>query len=212
VQLRKLRKPSGRRSANGRLTTRHAQRVISRRYGLGWGDLQSHLELGPGVREVIETVRKADLDSLQTLVREHPRACNPYWPGRDGPPKPIPLQSIPLFAVCSCARENTRGNTADLAQALLDAGADPNIRNSYPLTSAASFSRPDVTDALLDAGAVIDGVNDDGSPGAHSSTPCNSAPTSPPSWPSMVPVLTCERRPGSGTLMRWGHSSTPTVR
>ena len=109
-------------------------------------------------------MRKADLDGLQTLVREHPRACYPYWPGRDGPPKPIPPQSIPLFAVCSCARENTRGNTADLAQALLDAGAAPNIRNSYPLTSAASLNRPDVTDALLDAGAVIDGVNDDGRP------------------------------------------------
>ena len=149
---------------DGQLTTRQAQRVVSRRYSIGWSDLQSHLELGPGVREVIEAVREADLDSLKTLLREHPRACNPYWPDRDRPPDPIPQQSIPLFAVCSCARQNGKRKTADLAQALIDAGADPDIRDSNPLTTAASFNQPEVTTALLDAGATLDGVKNDGSP------------------------------------------------
>ncbi len=154
---------------DGSPTKRQALRAISSKHGFGWTNLLSYLDLDQGVREVIEAVRLGDLDRLRALLREHPEAANPFWPGRDQPPKPIPNDSIPLFVACYTTgrKADPTGRACKLAQALLEAGADPDIEDSTPLNCAASFNRVDFAEILLDGGAKVDGASDNGGPLAH---------------------------------------------
>jgi len=54
-----------------------------------------------------------------------------------------------------------------MAQALIDAGADPDFDMGHPMMAAVSYNAINVVRALLDGGAAVDGVDGDGLPMAY---------------------------------------------
>jgi hypothetical protein len=109
------------------------------------------------------------LPRLTELLKDDPPAANPKWVPGFRPPDPVPNDSIPLFCVSEgLARgTNTRGNEYEITRTLIAAGADMEIGGDLPLTSALSFHARGVTEALLDSGAALDGVDGGGVPIAY---------------------------------------------
>ncbi|HEY3837706.1 MAG TPA: ankyrin repeat domain-containing protein [Bryobacteraceae bacterium] len=129
---------------------------------------ESYLNLAPDVRRVIIAVRAGDSAALREILRDNPAAANPRWV--DGyAVKQIPNDSIPLFCVCEGVFRGTnqQHNEYELVQALVAAGANITIDGDIVLSSATSFNVIRAAEALLDAGAPIDGVDQDGTPIAY---------------------------------------------
>ena len=84
-------------------------------------------------------------------------------------PIPVPNDSIPLFCVSEGVWRGTnrQGNEYELTRALIGAGAEVEIGGGLPLASAVSFDVIRAVEALLDAGAIADGVDRDGLPMAY---------------------------------------------
>ncbi len=131
-----------------------------------WNKYESYLYLDPAVQAVISAVRVGDLAKLRTLLQDDPAAASPRWvPGFAAPPQ-IPNDSIPLFCISEgiFRGTNQESNGYELARALLAAGAVADCEEGLPLISAVSFGAIGVVEALLDAGAAVDGVDGDGVP------------------------------------------------
>jgi hypothetical protein len=77
--------------------------------------------------------------------------------------------SIPLFCVSEGVwrGSNRRGNESALTRALITAGADVEAAGGLPLTAAISYNAIRVVEALLDGGALLDGVEREGAPMAY---------------------------------------------
>ena len=113
------------------LSDADARLVVANRYDYAlWSKYNSYLLLDPAVKNVIAAVRKGDLDGLHNALDEVPEAANPRWvtDHRAGE-SDIPNDSIPLFCVCEGVFRGTnkQGNEGELARALLQAGADPDL-------------------------------------------------------------------------------------
>ena len=134
-----------------------------------WQKYQSYLYLDPSVQSVIAAVRKGDLAALREALRADSTAANPKWVPGFVPPPPIPNDSIPLFCVSEAVFRGTNphGNEYDLVRELITAGADVRIEGDIVLASAVSFNVIRAAEALLDAGAPVDGVDGDGVPMAY---------------------------------------------
>ncbi len=135
-----------------------------------WSKYESFLHLDPAVQAVIGAVRTGDLAKLREILRSDPSAANPHWvPGYTPAKGPVPNDSIPLFCISEAVwREtNTRGNDYELARELLAAGAEADIEGGLPMLGAVSFNVIGILRALLDAGAAVNGVDDDGLPMAY---------------------------------------------
>lgn len=134
-----------------------------------WDKYESFLHLDPDVREVIVAVRQGDIERLRQVLRVEPDAANPKWvPGFERP-EPIPNDSVPLHCVSEAVflGINRNGNEGEITQALIDAGALIDIEGDLVYTSAISFNALRVVEVLLDRGAAIDGVDKDGVPMAY---------------------------------------------
>ena len=131
-----------------------------------WSKYESFLHLDPAVRDVIVAVRTGDLERLHTILQAEPSAANPKWVPGFRIPEPIPNDSIPLFCVSEAVirKTNKRGNEYEITHALLNAGADIEITGGQALTGAVSFNAIHVVESLLDGGALVDGVDGDGTP------------------------------------------------
>lgn len=135
-----------------------------------WSKYDSFLHLDPAVEAVISAVRTGDLAKLREILRSDHSAANPQWvPGYTPAKDPIPNNSIPLFCVSEAVfrKTNREGNDDDLARELIAAGAEVDAEGGLPLVGAVSFNAIDVTEALLDGGAAVDGVEGDGVPMAY---------------------------------------------
>jgi hypothetical protein len=134
-----------------------------------WSKYESFLHLDPDVRDVIAAVQIGDLERLKELLQANPSAANPSWVRGFAAPKPIPNDSIPLFCLSQAVFDgfNQRGNEYEIAQALIEAGAEVDAEGGHPLTAAVSFEALRVVEALLDNGANVDGVDSDGVPMAY---------------------------------------------
>ncbi|NKB71749.1 MAG: hypothetical protein GKR89_32135 [Candidatus Latescibacteria bacterium] len=128
-----------------------------------WSKYDSYVLLDPAVKDVITAVRQGDLDGLRKVLQEAPEAANPRWVGgyqaRESDQHPdIPNDSIPLFCVCEGVFRGTnkKGNEGELARALLEAGADPDLCWK-PMEGAVSFNCPQVLKALIEHDANIEG-------------------------------------------------------
>jgi len=134
-----------------------------------WSKYESYLHLDPAVRDVIATVRTGESDRLKKLLQADRSAANPHWVPGFAIPKPIPNDSIPLFCVSNAVFRGTnkRGNEYEITRILVDAGADVEIERGHPLTAAVSYGAIRVVEALLDSGAAVNGVDDDGVPMAY---------------------------------------------
>lgn len=131
-----------------------------------WSKYESYLHLDPAVRDVIIAVRTGDLARLQAILQLEPSAANPKWVPGFPIPEPIPNDSIPLFCVSEAVfrKTNKRSNENEITRALLNAGADIEITGGQALTGAVSFNAIHVVESLLDGGALVDGVDGDGTP------------------------------------------------
>jgi ankyrin repeat protein len=121
------------------------------------------------VQAVITAVRSGDRKGLQEILRSDQRAAGPQWVTGFTAPQPIPNDSIPLFCVSEGSHRgtNARGNEYDLVRDLTNAGAEVDIQCGMPLAAAVSFDVIRAVEALLDGGAVVDGVDRDGTPLAY---------------------------------------------
>lgn len=135
-----------------------------------WSKYESFLHLDPAVQAVIGAVRTGDVEALRQILTAAPHAANPHWiPGYTPAKVPLPNDSIPLFCISEAVWRKTNNNENDyeLARELLAVGADPDIEGGLPMVGAVSFNAPGVVRALLDAGASVDGVDNDGVPMAY---------------------------------------------
>lgn len=146
------------------LSDADARLVVANRRGYAlWSKYDSFVYLDPAVKDVIAAVRKGDLASLRQILAEAPEAANPRWVAGYEPhesadkPEP-PNDSIPLFCVSEAVFRGTnkQGNEGDLARALLEAGADPDLVGQ-PMEGAVSFNCPRVVEALVENGADLEG-------------------------------------------------------
>jgi ankyrin repeat protein len=133
-----------------------------------WRKYESYLHLDPDVRDVLEAARRGDLKALEEALQQDPTAANPRWVSGYQLPD-FPNDSIPLVCVSEAVYDGElrNGREYEIAKALLDAGADPDIQSGEPLMSAVSFNATHVVRALLDGGAAVDGVDSDGLPMAY---------------------------------------------
>jgi hypothetical protein len=135
-----------------------------------WSKYDSFLHLDPAVQAVIAAVRVGDLAKLREILRSDPSAANPKWvPGYTPAKDPIPNDSIPLFCVSEAVfrKTNREGNDYELTRELIGAGGEVDAEGGLPLEGAVSFNAIGATEALLDGGAAVDGVDDDGVPMAY---------------------------------------------
>ena len=134
-----------------------------------WSKYESYLNLDPTVQKVIAAARGGDLIRLRALLRADPTAANPRWVREDMAPARIPNDSIPLFCAAEAVfnRTNRRGNDDEIAAALIKAGAEVDIERGTPLTSAVSYNAYGIVRALLEGGALVNGVDGDGMPLAY---------------------------------------------
>jgi ankyrin repeat protein len=134
-----------------------------------WDKYDSLLHLDPAVQMVISAVRTGDLAKLQEILASDPASANPKWVPGFPAHKPVPNDSIPLFCVSEGVwrRTNRQGNEYELTRALIAAGADMEIEGGLALASGVSFNVIRVVEALLDCGALADGVDRDGVPMAY---------------------------------------------
>jgi ankyrin repeat protein len=153
-----------------RLSEADARLLIANEEGYAfWSKYESFLHLDPAVRDVIVAVRTGELARLHAILQAEPSAANPKWVSGFRIPEPIPNDSIPLFCVSEAVfrKTNQRGNEYEITQALLNAGADIEITGGQTLTGAVSFDAINVVESLLDGGALVDGVDGDGTPMAY---------------------------------------------
>ncbi len=168
--------------ARTELKLTEAQRVIAREYGFAsWARLRTHVEAACGVEGAIESILEAVMNGnaprARRLMREHPDAAKQsvhvaavfgvhenvrrqlaekpaLVSERAGEPQATPLGWLcwsPFHAELADALEAT-------ARLLLDAGADPNERNTryqVPILYAVTGHNhtPRIARMLLDAGA-----------------------------------------------------------
>ena len=135
-----------------------------------WSKYDSFLHLDPVVQAVIAAVRVGDLAKLREILRSDPSAANPKWvPGYTPAKDPIPNDSMPLFCVSEAVlrKTNREGNDYELTRELVAAGAEVDVEGGLPLEGAVSFNAIGATEALLDGGAAVDGVDGDGVPMAY---------------------------------------------
>jgi ankyrin repeat protein len=147
-----------------------ARLLIANREGYAfWDKYDSFLHLDPSVRTVIAAVRAGDFPRVQEILLSDPASANPVWVFGFVTPRPVPNDSIPLFCVSEGVWRGTnrQGNEYELTRALIAAGAEVEIEGGLPLASAVSFDVIRVVQALLDAGAIADGVDRDGLPMAY---------------------------------------------
>jgi len=147
------------------LSENDARLLIANEEGYAfWQKYESYLYLDPSVQRAIAAVRSGDREALLEILRDDPSAANPHWVPGFSSPALVPNDSIPLFCVSEAAfrHTNTRGNEYDLVRDLAKAGADVDFQWGMALAAAASFGVPRAVEALLDSGAEIDGVDDDG--------------------------------------------------
>ncbi len=142
------------------LSDADARLVVANRYDYAlWSKYNSYVLLDPAVKRVIAAVRKGDLGGLHNALDEVPEAANPRWVADyRADESDVPNDSIPLFCVCEGVFRGTnkQGNEGELARALLQAGADPDLRWK-PMEGAVSFNCPRVLEALIERGANIEG-------------------------------------------------------
>jgi hypothetical protein len=129
-----------------------------------WNKYESFLHLDPAVQDVIGAVRTGNRDALLAALREEPRAANPFWVPGFAAPERAPNDSIPLFCVseASARGTNEHGNEYELVRDLAAAGASVDADGGVPLVAAVSFGVLRATEALLDCGGAVDGVDGDG--------------------------------------------------
>ena len=134
-----------------------------------WDKYDSFLHLDPSVQMVISAVRSGDLPKLREILEYNPASANPVWVFGFVAPIPVPNDSIPLFCVSEGVWRGTnrQGSEYELTRALIGAGAEVEIEGGLPLASAVSFGVIRAIEALLDAGAIADGVDRDGLPMAY---------------------------------------------
>ncbi|HVV44428.1 MAG TPA: hypothetical protein VHC72_04460 [Bryobacteraceae bacterium] len=152
------------------LSRHDARLLIANQEGYAfWQKYESYLHLDPTVQTVIAAVRAGDLKKLREVLNAESAAANPKWVPGFTPSKPIPNDSIPLFCVSEAVFRGTNphGNEYEIARALIEAGADMTIEGDIVLESAVSFNVIRAAEAMLDAGAPVDGVDSDGVPMAY---------------------------------------------
>ncbi len=134
-----------------------------------WQKYESFLHLDSDVRDVITAARTGDRERLLEVLRDDPSASSPKWVSGFTPPHEAPNDSVPLFCVSegTFRGTNQRGNEYDLVRDLAAAGAEVDLQGGMPFVGAVSFGVLDATEALLDCGAAIDGVDGDGTPLAY---------------------------------------------
>ncbi|MBV8847221.1 MAG: hypothetical protein JO307_30800 [Bryobacterales bacterium] len=135
-----------------------------------WSKYDSFLHLDPAVQAAIAAVRTGDLAKLREILRSDASAADPKWvPGYTPTKDPVPNDSIPLFCISEAVwrRTNRAGNDYELARELIAAGADVDAEGGLPLVGAVSFNAAGAVQALLDGGAAVNGVDDDGVPMAY---------------------------------------------
>ena len=149
-----------------------ARLLIANKHGFAlWKKFESYLHLLPPVVGIIEAIDLDDEETVEEILREEPEAANPTWVKGY---KPVggyfyPNDSIPLHRVCQAYNGRLIDNDTSyrIAKRLLDAGADPDFHDGLPMSSAVSYGALRVAEALLDAGAAVDGVDGDGLPMAY---------------------------------------------
>ena len=158
--------------ASPELSDSDARILLSNKRGYAhWVKYDNYLHLDPAVRDVIEAIQSNDLDALKDALRADPEAANPHYVHGYVPTDPdftnYIKDSIPLFEVSESVFNGTipvGTNETAMVEALIAAGADPEIDHGHPLTAAVSYNAIHVVRALLAGGATVDGPYGHGCP------------------------------------------------
>jgi hypothetical protein len=171
------------RSADGKLTLADAQLLVARAHSFAsWSDFARHVERlsrenggGDPFENAADAVVGGDLPALESLLGAHPELIRARSPRRH---RATLLHYVAANGV-EDFRQLTPPNAVAIAKALLEAGAEVDaLANTYGggtaqttlnlLVSSVHPARaglqPALVETLLDFGAAVDGLEDDGSP------------------------------------------------
>ncbi len=154
------------------LSEHDAQVLLANKRGFAhWVKYYDFLNLDIGVRDAIRATQANDPERLKVILSHEPEAANPHYRHGYEPLDPnfrnYSNDSIPLFEVSENIFRGTipvGTNEYAMTEALIEAGADPEIDHGHPMTAAVSFNAINVARALLDHGAAVDGPYGHGCP------------------------------------------------
>jgi hypothetical protein len=163
------------------LTLADVQLVIAREYGAAsWTAHQYHVRQQMMNKKLFDqaifAVIEGDAETLKTLLRQHPELANSRSP--DGRGKATLLQYVAANGVDD-EYQKTPANAVEIAEILLQAGADPNATAEFysggagtaPLISLVTSVHPyragvqnELVRVFVAHGALVNGIDDDGLP------------------------------------------------
>ena len=137
--------------------------------------MKNDLHPNPLAREVIEAIDDNDIVGVKKVLSQNPFIADSKQEFGYKPPNSkdaINWLNEPMlfFHVSEAVFEGkipAGTNEYAITKALLEAGADVDFFDGYPLVAAVSFNAPDVMRALLENGASVNGTDNDGVPMAY---------------------------------------------
>lgn len=122
--------------------------------------MKNDQQLNPLAREVIQAIDDNDIDRVKEVLSQNAPAADPKWLNE-------PIFLVHVSAAVYEGRIPAGTNEYAITKALLDAGADVDFFDGYPLAAAVSYNAPHVVRALLESGASVNGTDNDGVPMAY---------------------------------------------
>jgi len=144
-----------------------ARVLIANKRGFAhWIKLHAYIHLIPEVRHLIQSIEENNITSFFDILGKYPHAVNPRWVhGFASLDEHFPNSindCIPLFRLSRAVSDGRiSAGTVEyqMAEALIETGADINYDSGHPLKAAISFGSIKVVKALLQSGASPDGHN-----------------------------------------------------
>ena len=123
--------------------------------------MNNALHLNPLARDVIEAIDHNDPVGVKEVLSQNPPIADPNWLNE-------PILLVHVSAAVYEGKIPAGTNEYAITKALLEAGADVDFFDGYPLAAAVSYNAPHVVRALLESGASVNGTDNDGVPMAYS--------------------------------------------
>ncbi len=122
--------------------------------------MENDQHLNPLVREIIKAIEDNDIERVKAVLSQNTPIADPNWLNE-------PILLVHVAAAVFEGKIPAGTNDYAMTKALLNAGADVDFFDGYPLAAAVSYNAPHVVRALLESGASVNGTDNDGIPMAY---------------------------------------------
>ena len=116
--------------------------------------------LNPLAREIIKAIDDNDIAGVKEVLSQSSFIADSKWLNE-------PMFLVHVSAAVYEGKIPAGTNEYAITKALLEAGADVDFFDGYPLAAAVSYNAPHVVRALLESGASVNGTDNDGVPMAY---------------------------------------------